>query len=168
MGDSAFAQFRGCVTRYLDFNWRHLNLEEDELLPIARRDLTREDWAEIDAAFAANFDPFAGPNREFAALFDRIVELAPREALFKMPLHPYTAALMSAIPLPDPVRERARERTVLKGETPDPAAIPPGCRFNNRCPRATDLCRQVDPAMRLFAPGHQVACHHPLSDAGLP
>lgn len=77
MGAAGFAQFRDCVTRYLDFNWRHLNCEEDELLPIARRDFSREDWADVDAAFAANFDPWAGPNREFAALFDRIVDLAP-------------------------------------------------------------------------------------------
>lgn len=77
LGQGAFPQFRDCVARYLDFNWRHLNAEEDELLPIARRDLTREDWAIIDGAFAANFDPWSGPNREYAALFDRIVELAP-------------------------------------------------------------------------------------------
>ena len=77
LGQGAFAQFRDCAARYLDFNWRHLNTEEDELLPLARRDLRAEDWAEIDRAFAANFDPFAGPNREYAALFDRIVELAP-------------------------------------------------------------------------------------------
>ena len=72
----------------------------------------------------------------------RIVELAPREALFRTPLHPYTAALSSAIPIPDPVRERARTRIALKGETPDPSAIPPGCRFHTRCLRATDLCRR--------------------------
>ncbi|HPG02890.1 MAG TPA: hemerythrin domain-containing protein [Beijerinckiaceae bacterium] len=77
LGQGAFAQFQDCATRYLDFNWRHLNTEEDELLPLARRDLKPDDWAEIDAAFAANFDPFAGPNREYAALFDRIVDLAP-------------------------------------------------------------------------------------------
>ncbi len=77
LGQGAFAQFQDCVTRYLDFNWRHLNVEEDELIPIARRDLKPEDWAEIDRAFAANFDPWTGPNREYAALFDRIVELAP-------------------------------------------------------------------------------------------
>lgn len=77
LGPDAFAAFHACATRYLDFNWRHLNAEEDELLPIARRDLEPGDWAEIDAAFAANFDPWTGPNHEYAALFDRIVELAP-------------------------------------------------------------------------------------------
>jgi branched-chain amino acid transport system ATP-binding protein len=76
-GEAAFPQFRDCVARYLDFNWRHLNCEEDELLPLARRDLTPEDWAAIDVAFAANFDPWSGPNREYTALFDRIVDMAP-------------------------------------------------------------------------------------------
>jgi oligopeptide/dipeptide ABC transporter ATP-binding protein len=92
----------------------------------------------------------------------RIVEIAPREALFRTPLHPYTIALLSAIPIPDPARERARRRIALIGETPDPAAIPPGCRFNTRCPRATDLCREIDPPMRRTALDHGFACHHPL------
>lgn len=76
-GAQAFAQFRDRARHYLDFNWRHLNREEDELLPLARRDLTEEDWAAIDAAFAENFDPWTGPNREYSELFDRIVDMAP-------------------------------------------------------------------------------------------
>lgn len=76
-GEAAFPQFRDCVARYLDFNWRHLNCEEDELLPLAHSHLTRDDWAAIDAAFAANFDPWSGANREYADLFDRIVDMAP-------------------------------------------------------------------------------------------
>jgi oligopeptide/dipeptide ABC transporter ATP-binding protein len=95
----------------------------------------------------------------------RIVEIAPREALFEAPRHPYTAALLSAIPLPDPVRERTRTRIVLQGETPDPAAIPPGCRFHSRCPRATDLCRSVDPPLGPALATHRFACHHPLEPA---
>jgi len=95
----------------------------------------------------------------------RIVEIAPREALFKAPLHPYTGALISAIPLPDPVHERSRRRILLKGEPPDPSAIPKGCRFHTRCPRATDLCRNVDPEPRLFSDGHMAACHHPLEQS---
>ncbi len=81
--------------------------------------------------------------RQVAVMYlGRIVEMAPREALFRAPMHPYTAALMSAIPIPDPVREKTRNRAALKGETPDPSNIPVGCRFNSRCPRASDLCRR--------------------------
>ena len=90
----------------------------------------------------------------------RIVELAPREALFATPLHPYTAALLSAVPLPDPVRERARSRIILPGETPDPSAPPSGCHFHPRCPLATEVCTRVDPPMRELASGHAAACHH--------
>jgi oligopeptide/dipeptide ABC transporter ATP-binding protein len=101
--------------------------------------------------------------RDVAVMYlGRIVEFAPRSALFRAPRHPYTAALLSAIPLPDPVRERSRVRTRLQGETPDPSAVPSGCRFHPRCPRATELCRTADPEIRLLEPGHQVACHHPL------
>ena len=90
----------------------------------------------------------------------RIVEVAPRAALFASPLHPYTSALLSAVPLPDPVRERARSRVILPGETPDPSAPPSGCHFHPRCPRATEICARVDPVMRRFGPDHQAACHH--------
>jgi oligopeptide/dipeptide ABC transporter ATP-binding protein len=92
----------------------------------------------------------------------RIVERAPRAVLFKTPRHPYTAALMSAIPIPDPVREKKRTRIILKGETPNPANKPSGCSFHTRCPRATDVCRSVDPPMREMGKGHEIACHHPL------
>jgi oligopeptide/dipeptide ABC transporter ATP-binding protein len=90
----------------------------------------------------------------------RIVEVAPREILFALPLHPYTAALLSAVPLPDPGRERARSRIILPGETPDPSAPPPGCRFHPRCPLATDICARADPPLRQLGPGHLAACHH--------
>jgi oligopeptide/dipeptide ABC transporter ATP-binding protein len=101
--------------------------------------------------------------RDVAVMYlGRIVELAPRSMLFKAPRHPYTAALLSAIPLPDPVRERGRVRMPLQGETPDPSAVPGGCRFHTRCPRATEICRTADPLLRPLDPGRQLACHHPL------
>ncbi len=71
-------------------------------------------------------------------------------------------ALLSTIPIPDPQRERKRMRIVLKGETPNPANKPSGCSFHTRCPRATDLCREVDPPARLIETDHKIACHHPL------
>jgi oligopeptide/dipeptide ABC transporter ATP-binding protein len=90
----------------------------------------------------------------------RIVEIAPRTALFETALHPYTRTLLSAIPLPDPVRERARPHVSLRGETPDPSDPPSGCRFHPRCPIATTECTESSPLLRTLAAGHQVACHH--------
>lgn len=94
----------------------------------------------------------------------RIVERAPRAALFKTPRHPYTGALLSAIPIPDPARERQRQRLriILKGEVPNPANKPSGCSFHTRCPRASELCRSVDPPLQSIGTEHQTACHHPL------
>lgn len=92
----------------------------------------------------------------------RIVERSPRAVLFRTPRHPYTAALLSAIPIPNPVRERQRSRIILKGEVPNPANKPSGCSFHTRCLRATDLCRGVDPPLRSVGADHQIACHHPL------
>ena len=87
----------------------------------------------------------------------RIVESAATADLFRNPLHPYTRALLQAIPVPDPAR--ARERTVLAGDPPSPAEPPPGCRFHPRCPVAIDICRREDPAQREATPGHRAACH---------
>ncbi len=75
---------------------------------------------------------------------------------------------MSAIPIPDPVLEKTRNRAALKGETPDPLNIPAGCRFNSCCPRASDLCRRQEPLLTSRETGNMVACHHPLEAAAVP
>ena len=93
----------------------------------------------------------------------KIVELSPAQELYDKPIHPYSAALLSAIPIPDPRENRSRTRTKLEGEPPNPIAPPPGCRFNTRCPRATELCSAVEPPLAEYAGGHLAACHHPLS-----
>jgi branched-chain amino acid transport system ATP-binding protein len=77
VGAAGFAAFAALVNNYLDFNWQHLNREEDELLPLARSALSEADWSEIDAAFAANFNPYTGADGEFAELFHRIVNMTP-------------------------------------------------------------------------------------------
>ncbi|HEU4596320.1 MAG TPA: dipeptide ABC transporter ATP-binding protein [Pyrinomonadaceae bacterium] len=86
----------------------------------------------------------------------RIVEVASAEELYANPLHPYTRALLSAIPVPDPTRKR--ERIVLKGDVPTPINPPSGCRFHTRCPEAIPECSKIDPDLREVAPGHTVAC----------
>ncbi len=91
----------------------------------------------------------------------KIVELAPAEELYRKPIMPYTEALLAAIPIPDPKRNRERERIVLEGEPPNPIDPPPGCRFHPRCPHATDICKRVEPPLTEYANGHLAACHHP-------
>ncbi len=90
----------------------------------------------------------------------RIVEYAPADELFANPMHPYTRALLAAAPVPDPVIERTRPRTIIKGELPSPLNPPKGCVFHPRCPLATEECRKGVPASRELAPGHSVACIH--------
>jgi oligopeptide/dipeptide ABC transporter ATP-binding protein len=90
----------------------------------------------------------------------RIVEEAPAEQLFSSPKHPYTQALLAAAPIPDPVVERARPRSIIKGELPSPLNPPVGCVFHPRCPLATEECRKAVPATRELAPNHFVACIH--------
>lgn len=95
----------------------------------------------------------------------RIAEEAPAEELFERPRHPYTCALLSAIPLPDPRRERARQRIVLTGDPPSPASPPAGCRFHPRCPRREDRCIRSVPELEPAGPsGHLAACFRPVLD----
>ena len=89
----------------------------------------------------------------------QIAELAPREALYADPLHPYTQALLSAVPEPDPETEATRRRIILTGDVPSPSKPPPGCNFSTRCPKVMDTCRVVEPEFREVAPGRFVACH---------
>jgi len=93
----------------------------------------------------------------------KIVEEADRESLFGQPLHPYTVALLSAVPVPDAAVETARRRITLAGELPSPTALPRGCRFATRCPVAQALCHDTEPSLRELAPGRRVACHFPGS-----
>jgi oligopeptide transport system ATP-binding protein len=89
----------------------------------------------------------------------RIVERGPVEIIFANPMHPYTQALLSATPVPNPRSARARNRIVLRGDIPSPANPPPGCAFSTRCPKVMDRCRVVAPELTLQAGGQQVACH---------
>jgi oligopeptide transport system ATP-binding protein len=89
----------------------------------------------------------------------KIVEIADRTALYEEPLHPYTRALLSAVPIPDPAVEAARERTVLRGEVPSPLNPPPGCVFHPRCPIAVDRCSAEVPGLREIRRAHSGACH---------
>lgn len=88
-----------------------------------------------------------------------IVEMADRNELYENPLHPYSAALLSAVPIPDPKKDRARQRATLRGEIPSPLNPPSGCRFHPRCPLAKAHCAERVPEWRETAPGHWVACH---------
>jgi oligopeptide transport system ATP-binding protein len=93
----------------------------------------------------------------------KLVELAPAEDLYTRPIMPYTEALLSAVPIPDPDLAERRERIVLEGDVPSPINPPSGCRFHPRCRYATDVCKQLEPPLVDYRDGHLAACHHPLN-----
>ena len=89
----------------------------------------------------------------------KIVEITGRDELYRDPKHPYTRALLSAVPIPDPVVEASRERIILTGDVPSPIDPPKGCSFHPRCPFAMDVCREITPVLKQTTQGHSVACH---------
>jgi oligopeptide/dipeptide ABC transporter ATP-binding protein len=89
----------------------------------------------------------------------KVAEIGPRDGLYDDPLHPYTKALLSAVPEPDPASHDTANRTILQGDVPSPANPPRGCNFSTRCPVAMPVCHQIDPAMREIKAGRFVACH---------
>jgi oligopeptide/dipeptide ABC transporter ATP-binding protein len=91
----------------------------------------------------------------------KLMEVSPARELYSKPMHPYTQALLEAIPIPDPEENSRRERKVIGGEPPNPINPPSGCRFHTRCPRATEVCSAVEPPLAEYAGGHFTACHHP-------
>jgi oligopeptide/dipeptide ABC transporter ATP-binding protein len=93
----------------------------------------------------------------------KLMEVSPAEELYTKPIHPYTSALLAAIPIPDPQENRERERVIVSGEPPNPIDPPSGCVFHPRCPRATEVCRTEEPPLATYPGGHLAACHHPLS-----
>jgi oligopeptide/dipeptide ABC transporter ATP-binding protein len=95
----------------------------------------------------------------------KIVELADAEVLYRAPMHPYTVALMSAVPVPDTRRRQERERILLSGDVPSPISPPPACRFHTRCWKAQEICRTEAPELEVKEGGNVAACHFPLTDA---
>jgi oligopeptide transport system ATP-binding protein len=95
----------------------------------------------------------------------KIVEIGPADAVYENPIHPYTLSLLSAVPIPDPRLNQEREPVILEGDVPSPANPPKACRFHTRCPRATDICSEVEPPLVDYGRGHWAACHHPVGRA---
>ena len=96
----------------------------------------------------------------------KIMEITEADRLYEQPAHPYTKALLSAIPIPDPKVELTKKRIKMEGEIPSPLNPPSGCRFANRCPYVEERCREEEPELRLIAPNHYAACHKCLKISG--
>jgi oligopeptide/dipeptide ABC transporter ATP-binding protein len=95
----------------------------------------------------------------------KLVEVAPAEAFYNRPIHRYSEALLSAIPVPDPDEAKRRRRVMLEGDVPSPIEPPSGCRFHPRCPHATAICREQEPPLVSYGAGRLAACHHPANGA---
>lgn len=107
-------------------------------------------------------------NRIAVMYLGKLVELSPAEELYEHPIHPYTEALLSSVPVPEPDAPRIRDRVVLQGDVPSPVTPPPGCPFHPRCRYATEICTRQMPPLIDYGNGHRAACHHPLTrDVGL-
>ena len=97
-------------------------------------------------------------NRIAVMYLGKIMELADRDELYRNPMHPYTQALLSAVPIPDPVIEEKRQRIILEGDVPSPVNPPKGCNFSTRCPKVLDMCKEQEPEFHDYGSGHWVAC----------